>query len=122
MFIYMKKLLSIVFFLVVACSQQDSVPEDEREKNEPPANTTAFKAIPFDSLTLKQLVLHNDKLLGFPGTDLGDRFDKITQDDYYRLSLYKACNFTVMYDKKCNGYRHLLISKEKDRDQVYLEP
>lgn len=115
----MKVHLIALLLLTIACSRQGNVSKTDGGKNVVLSDTVA---LPSDPLTVKEAALNSDERFLPPGVDLPEKLDKITKGDSYQLIRYKACTFTIVDDKKCNGYRHLLISKERDRGQVYLEP
>jgi len=119
--------LLIIGLILISCSKQDNVSNGEQTSNSLLGNKIKFNTVDFDSLTFRELVYHNDKLLNIFTVKTGDKkrddkFNSILQSDTFRLIAYNSCKFKITADKKCNDYRHLYITKERNNDGIDLEP
>jgi hypothetical protein len=121
----MRRLLFIGLVLIISCTKQDNV-SSEQSSNATLTHDIKFNTVEFDTLTLKQLIIHNDKLLDIFKIELQDKgkteeINRIIQSDSNRIKLYRSCEFKITNDKACGGYRHLLISKERNQKGFDLE-
>ncbi|NOS93768.1 MAG: hypothetical protein HOP30_17755 [Cyclobacteriaceae bacterium] len=115
----MKLLLILVLFITLSCSKA--------QKEESITNEIQWSTIDLDTLMLKEFILKNDRLLDLFTIELQDTqkaelINKTVKSDSNRLKLYNASKFKVRHDKRCNGYRHLIISKQRNQKGVDLEP
>lgn len=119
--------LLIIGLILMSCSKQDNVSNGGQTSNSFSRNKIKFNTVDFDSLTFKELIYQNDKLLNIFMAKTGDKkrddkFNSILQSDTFRLMAYNSCRFKITDDKKCNNYRHLYIAKERNDVGIDLEP
>jgi hypothetical protein len=122
----MKQLLIIGLMLSISCAKPKSY-SNEQFNNEKLSNQTGMDTMDFDSLTLKAIIMDNNKILGIPIIRLEDKqkaeaINNKLQSKSYKISIYNSYDFKIQANKKCNNYNHLIISKkELNRDGYYQE-
>lgn len=122
----MRRALIILVFFSLSCNRQIDDSKVE-QVNTALSNNIPFSTVELDTIALQQFIIRNDKLLDIFRIELKDkekaeRINDLIQSDSNRMSLYKTCKFQVKEDKRCKGYRHLIISKERQQKGYDLEP
>jgi hypothetical protein len=51
-----------------------------------------------------------------------ERINRMIKSDSNRLRIYNSYEFKIKEDNRCDGYRHLLISKNRNLNGLDLEP
>jgi hypothetical protein len=124
----MKSLLFICLIITVSCvKKEESSSIGKSDATLLKNDRIKFNTLDFDTGALKQLIIKNDKLLGILKIELSDKerakkINSIVGSDSHRLRAYESSIFKITSDRKCNGYRHLLISKSRNDKNLDLEP
>jgi hypothetical protein len=123
----MRGLLTLGLMITLSCCKRDKELSNTQSDKESFINDIRFNTVDLDTLMLKRLVLTNDRLLGIFKIELQDkqkseRNNKIIKRDSNRLRVYNSSEFKIMEDKRCDSYRHLLISKNRNLVGIDLEP
>jgi hypothetical protein len=122
----MRRLLTLGLIITLSCTKRDNELSNTQSDKESFTNDIRFNTVDLDTLMLKRLILTNDRLLDIFKIELRDkqkseRINKIIKSDSNRLRIYKSSEFKIKEDKRCDGYRHLLISKNRNLNGIDFE-
>lgn len=123
----MRRLLILGLIITLSCSKRDNESSNTQSDKESFTNDIRFNTVDIDTLILKRLVLTNDMLLDIFEIELRDkqnseRIDRMIKSNSNRLRIYNSSEFKIKEDNRCDGYRHLLISKNRNLHGIDLEP